>query len=87
MFNARVVKSKALHVSLEHLCGHGQVSNIEKSVKVANERARHGDGQNMDAVNLNEAFVTDQRMEQQQIIRWACEFFFWSQIRPSIEKK
>lgn len=47
-----------------------QVTNLEKSAKAASERAKHGDGMNIGAVSENEHFVSDARLEQEQIIRW-----------------
>lgn len=47
-----------------------QVTNLEKSARAANERAKHGDGMNSGIVSENDQYVSDTQMEQQQIIRW-----------------
>lgn len=46
-----------------------QISNVQQSVKIANQRARHGDGQNPALVDRNDQFVSDQRMQQEMIVR------------------
>ncbi|GMH37728.1 hypothetical protein BSKO_05601 [Bryopsis sp. KO-2023] len=46
-----------------------QISNVQQSLKVANQRARFGDGQNPGLVSRNDQYVSDQRMQQEMIVR------------------